>query len=103
MRRNSFLHKIGLANSPLCTFCKQESESLEHLLIICSCTKSFWSDFITWSNQLNISLRDLSDSDILFVSYVHQLEKKLMNSNNKVADQESKWEKLQLFCRGSEN
>ena len=37
------------------------------------------------------------------VSYVHQLEKKLMNSNNKVADQESKWEKFQLFCRGSEN
>ena len=141
---NSFLYKIGLANSPLCTFCKQESESLEHLLIICSCTKSFWSDFLTWSNQLNISLRDLSDSDILFgfwqrkedylfinhmlvlakqhiyecrnkctypsftiflnkVSYVHQLEKKLMNSNNKVADQESKWEKFQLFCRGSEN
>ena len=141
---NSFLHKIGLANSPLSTFCKQESESLEHLLIICSCTKSFWSDFITWSNQLNMSLRDLSDSDILFgfwqrkedylfinhilalakqriyecrnkctypsftvflnkVSYVHQLEKKLMNSNSKVADQESKWEKLQLFCRGSEN
>ena len=93
---------------------------------------------------MNISLRDLSDSDILFgfwqrkedylfinhmlvlakqhiyecrnkctypsftiflnkVSYVHQLEKKLMNSNNKVADQESKWEKFQLFCRGSEN
>ena len=62
---NSFLYKIGLANSPLCTFCKQESESLEHLLIICSCTKSFWSDFITWSNQLNIFLRDLPDSDIL--------------------------------------
>ena len=33
---------------------------------VCSSTKSFWSDFITWSNQLNISLRDLSDSDILF-------------------------------------
>lgn len=141
---NSFLHKIGLANSPLCTFCKQESESLEHLLIICSCTKSFWSDFVTWSNQLNISLRDLSDSDILFgfwqrkedylfinhmlvlakqhiyecrnkctypsftiflnkVSYVYQLEKKLVNSSNGVADRESKWEKFQLFRRGSEN
>ena len=37
------------------------------------------------------------------VSYVHQLEKKLMNSNNKVTDQEIKWEKFQLFCRGSEN
>ena len=37
------------------------------------------------------------------VSYVHQLEKKLMNSNNKVADQQSKSEKFQLFCRASEN
>ena len=119
---NSFLHKIGLANSPLCTFCKQESESLEHLLIICSCTKSFWSDFVTWSNQLNISLRDLSDSDILFgfwqrkedylfinhllvlaKQYIYELEKKLVNSNNGVADRESKWEKFQLFCRGNEN
>ena len=35
------------------------------------------------------------------VSYVHQLEKKRMKSNNK--DQESKWEKFQLFCRDSEN
>ena len=87
----------------------------------------------TWSNQLNIFLRGLSDRDTLIgfwqrkedylfinhmlvlaeqhiyeclnkctypsftifflnkVSYVHQLEKKLMNSNNKVAYQESKW------------
>ena len=37
------------------------------------------------------------------VSSVHQLENKLMNSNNKVADQESKREKFKLFCRGSEN
>ena len=63
---NSSLYKIGLANSPLGTFCKQEGESLEHLLITRACTKTFWSDFITWSNQLNLFLRDLSDSDILF-------------------------------------
>ena len=37
------------------------------------------------------------------VSYVHQLEKKVMYSSNNVADQESKWEKIQLNCRGSEN
>ena len=37
------------------------------------------------------------------VSYVYQLEKKLMYSSNKVADQESKWEKFQLLCRASEN
>ena len=37
------------------------------------------------------------------VVYVYQLEKKLVNSNNGVADRESKCEKFQLFCRGSEN
>ena len=37
------------------------------------------------------------------VSYVHQLEKKLKNSNNKVADPKIKWEKFQLFCCGNEN
>ena len=37
------------------------------------------------------------------VVYVHQLEKKFVNSINGVADRESKWEKFQLFCRGSEN
>ena len=31
------------------------------------------------------------------VSYVYQLEKKLMYSSNKVANQESKWEKFQLY------
>ena len=35
------------------------------------------------------------------VRYVYQLEKNLMNWNNKVVDQES-GEKFQLFCRGSE-
>ena len=30
---NKFLHKIGLAPSFLCIFCKRGSESIEHLLI----------------------------------------------------------------------
>ena len=63
---NSFLYKIGLANSPSCTFCKQESESLQHLFIMCSLRVGLRSDFLTLSNQLNRILRDLSDSDILF-------------------------------------
>ena len=29
---NSFLYKNGLKPSPLCTFCDEESETLEHLL-----------------------------------------------------------------------
>ena len=64
----------------------------------CSASRGFSQSCMPLSiyNNNNIFLKNK-------VSYVHQLEKKLMNSNNKVADQESKWEKFQLFCRGSEN
>ena len=51
----------------------------------------------------NVLILPLQFFKIKSHGYVHQLEKKLMNSNNKIADQESKWEKFQLFCRGSEN
>ena len=62
---NSFLCKIGLITSPLCTFCEQENESLEHLFITCSYTTSFWLDFICWCKKINIDLDKLSNTDIL--------------------------------------
>ena len=43
---NKFLHKIGLVPSFLCTFCKRESESIEHLLIECDYSDKFWQDLI---------------------------------------------------------
>ena len=41
---NKFLLKIGLVSSFLCTFCKRESESIEHLLIECDYSNKFWQD-----------------------------------------------------------
>ena len=43
---NKFLHKIGFLPSFLCTFCKRESESSEHLLIECDHSNKFWQDLI---------------------------------------------------------
>ena len=62
-------------------------------------------------NPLSVSVQPCGKKKFFFffffflnkVVYVHQLEKKHVNSNNGVADRESKWEKFQLFCRGSEN
>ena len=62
---NSFLCKIGLITSPLCTFCERENESLEHLFITCSYATSFWLDFICWCKKINIDLEELSNTDIL--------------------------------------
>lgn len=63
---NSFLHKIGLIASPLCSFCHAESESLEHLFISCSFTQSFWLEFICWCKNMGIILEELSQTDKLF-------------------------------------
>ena len=38
---NSFLHKIKLKNTNLCTFCKIHDETIEHLFFDCPVTQSF--------------------------------------------------------------
>ena len=50
---NKFLHKIVLVPSFLCTFCKRESESIEHLFIECEYSNKFWQDLINWFDQYN--------------------------------------------------
>ena len=40
---NSFLYKINVSDSPLCTFCKNEPETLEHLFWTCNFTQTFWN------------------------------------------------------------
>ena len=37
---NERLFKWGLSDSPLCTFCKQEVESFEHIFFYCNVTKA---------------------------------------------------------------
>lgn len=39
---NFFLHKIKVKDSPLCTFCNSESETLEHLFWSCRVSQLFW-------------------------------------------------------------
>ena len=45
---NSFLKKMGIKQSDLCTFCKTEAESLIHLFWSCGVTSIFWQEFKQW-------------------------------------------------------
>ena len=45
---NSFLKKIGITQSDLCTFCKTEVESLIHLFWSCRVPSIFWQEFKQW-------------------------------------------------------
>ena len=63
---NSFIYKIGYISSDLCTFCSRESESLEHLLLLCETTQNIWQQLQQWLNQkasLNINI---SNEQIIF-------------------------------------
>ena len=73
---NKFLHKIGLVPSSMCTFCKKESESIEHLLLKCD---SFWRELIKWLNTMEIKIEALSDVDKMFGLWNRQVDFYLLN------------------------
>ena len=45
---NDFLNKIGIRPDDLCSFCRDERESLIHLFWSCRKTNSFWKNFQDW-------------------------------------------------------
>ena len=45
-QRYLFLRKI--VNTPVCNFCTQEEQTLEHLLWDCDKTQEFWFDLLVW-------------------------------------------------------
>ena len=61
---NTKLYKMGFRTNDLCSFCKGQPESLNHLLFHCPYSKQFWKDFeIYWciiSNQkIRLSLQNV--------------------------------------------
>ena len=54
---NDFLHKIGIREDDICTFCRTEKESLFHLFWSCSETSCFWQDFMKWLAENQIKLK----------------------------------------------
>ena len=63
---NKILHKMGLVPSPMCSFCGNTEESLEHLFIYCDTSKHFWSSLTEWLNEFGFDVRYLSTFNIAF-------------------------------------
>ena len=63
---STFLHKMGLVPSPMCSFCGKTEESLEHLFIYCDTSKHFWSSLTEWLYEVDFDVRYLSTFDITF-------------------------------------
>ena len=63
---NDKLFRFKMIESPLCTFCQKEDESLEHLLFYCNVTENVWHAFSSWIIKQNISTETLTPINILF-------------------------------------
>ena len=69
---NNFLNKIGITPDDLCTFCRDERESLIHLFWSCRETNVFWKNFQDWLIKNLISLKpnsSLSSAVVLGLKY----------------------------------
>ena len=41
---NKALYKMKIADIPLCTFCSQENETIEHIFLTCEYSKRLWKN-----------------------------------------------------------
>ena len=57
---------MNLVPSPMCTFCGDHEETLEHLLVSCAYTKIFWLSVISWLITYNMKIDKLDEVTILF-------------------------------------
>ena len=63
---NVFLHKIGIYLSPACSPRGDVDGTLEHILVYCNYSESFWTEVIKWLGDQGVKIQRLSLKDILF-------------------------------------
>ena len=57
---NEKLVRFGITQSPLCTFCEKEDESIEHLLFSCKESCEFWKYVLSWLRYNDINAGELN-------------------------------------------
>ena len=49
---NTFLKKIGIAQSDICRFCKIHPETVLHVFVECFCVTTLWNQLSNWLNNI---------------------------------------------------
>ena len=70
---NDKLFRFGLSQSPNCTFCNEEPESLEHLLSRCKVSSEFWKQVLSWLKENNMVIESFNEID-LFLGIFEETE-----------------------------
>ncbi|PJE77967.1 hypothetical protein CI610_03106 [invertebrate metagenome] len=62
---NKYLRMISVINSPVCSFCKANIESIIHLFWECTLVTKFWQEFTTWVENKTGKTLSLINSDVI--------------------------------------
>ena len=62
---NDILYKIKLKDSSLCEMCKDEPDSIEHMLITCSKTQSLWREVEFWLSEVGLTEYTIDEQKII--------------------------------------
>ena len=62
---NEKLSRIGLVESPSCTFCQEVAESVEHLLFSCKISSDFWKHVLSWLRDNHVLVGTIDESDLI--------------------------------------
>ena len=62
---NETLYRLGLVASPVCTFCQETAESIEHLLFSSKISSEFWKHVLSWLKGNGIYIETLKEWDII--------------------------------------
>ena len=63
---NEELFRFGLTDSPCCTFCQEDIESIEHLFFSCKVASDFWKHVLSWLRGNGIQINTLKETDLIF-------------------------------------
>ena len=60
---NKSLSRMKVLDSPLCSLCNAEDETIIHLFSKCSVTINLWRNIQSWANSIGLSLPDLDSKN----------------------------------------
>ena len=63
---NEKLFRFGLTDSPCCTICQEDIESIEHLFSSCKVASDFWKHLLSWLRGNGIQINTLKETDLIF-------------------------------------
>ena len=63
---NEKLNSIAAVESPNCTFCQEEAESVGHSLFSCRISSDIWKHVLSWPRGNNVHVGTINESDVIF-------------------------------------